>query len=174
MARELGVSDTAIQNGLAKFQGIGRRFHNYGELDTPAGPVTLDRRLRPPPTRAGGGPRCGPRRLARTEGWCWPIQPHRYTRTRDLFDDFAEVLSRPDVLLLERSLPGRRGMPISGADGRALARAIRVREAADSQSRYSSIPIDANLPVTLARMLRADDILLIMGAGDIGSSWPLG
>ncbi|MGD8875168.1 MAG: UDP-N-acetylmuramate--L-alanine ligase, partial [Gammaproteobacteria bacterium] len=129
IATELGVSDDAIQRALAGFQGIGRRFNLVGEIVVPAGQVLLvddyahhPREIAPTLEAARAG---------------WPgrrlvvvFQPHRYTRTHDLFDDFIEVLSAVDVLLLcEVYAAGE--TPISGADGRALARGIRARGQVD-------------------------------------------
>ena len=92
------------------------------------------------------------------------FQPHRYTRTRDLLDDFASVLSRADVLvLLEVYAAGE--APIAGADGRALARAIRGRGAVE--------PIFVERPqeiaATLARVVVDDDVVALLGAGNIGA-----
>jgi len=115
-----------------------------------------------------------PREVAATleavrEGWpdrrlLLAFQPHRYTRTQEQFDDFVQVLSRPDVLVLsEVYAAGER--PIPGADGRALSRAIRARGQIDP------VFVDpvSELPALLNGLLRDRDIVLAMGAGDIGS-----
>jgi UDP-N-acetylmuramate--alanine ligase len=164
IATELGVSDAAIQKALAEFQGIGRRFHLAGEITVPAGKVLLvddyahhPREIAPTLAAARAG---------------WPekrlvvvFQPHRYTRTHDLFDDFIEVLSTVDVLLLcEVYAAGE--APISGADGRALARGIRARGQVDPVF----VADLAMLPGVLDDILQDGDILLTLGAGDIGAA----
>ncbi len=164
VATELGVSDTDIQKALTDFQGIGRRFQIAGEITTPAGKVLLiddyghhPRELAPTIAAARAG---------------WPdrrlvvvFQPHRYTRTRDLFDDFAQVLSEADVLVLcEVYAAGE--APIAGADGRALARGIRARGQVDP------VFVDdlETLPAVLDDLLADGDLLLTLGAGDIGAA----
>jgi len=164
VATELGVSDTHIQKALVEFQGIGRRFQIAGEITTPAGSVLLiddyghhPRELAPTIAAARAG---------------WPerrlvvvFQPHRYTRTRDLFDDFAQVLSEVDVLVLcEVYAAGE--TPIAGADGRALARGIRARGQVDP------VFVDDldTLPAVLRDLLADGDVLLTLGAGDIGAA----
>lgn len=164
VARELGVDDAAIQRALAGFQGIGRRFQLYGELATPSGQVLLidDYGHHPREIAAtvqairAGWPR---RRLVVA------FQPHRYSRTRDLFDDFAMVLSEVDALvLLEVYAAGE--APIAGADGRALSRAIRARGQVDPVF----VPELADLPAVLRGVLHDGDVLLTLGAGDIGGA----
>ena len=163
VAHELGVPTAAIQRALENFQGIGRRFHNYGEITVPAGKVTLI-------DDYGHHPREVAAVLDAIQG-AWPdrrlvlvFQPHRYSRTRDLFDDFAQVLSATDALVLTDVYPaGER--PISGADGRSLSRAIRVRGKVDPVF----VERVADLPHVLPGILDDGDILLLMGAGDIGA-----
>lgn len=163
VARELGLGDQQIARGLSRFQGIGRRFQVYGDLHTAAGVVTLV-------DDYGHHPRELAATLAAARQ-CWParrlvlaFQPHRYTRTRDLFEDFAKELSSVDVLLLTEVYPAGE-VPIAGADGRALCRAVRARGAVD--------PVFVETPDELASVLSdvlcADDVLLTMGAGDIGN-----
>ncbi len=163
VAHELGVPTAAIQRALENFQGIGRRFHNYGEITVPAGKVTLI-------DDYGHHPREVAAVLDAIQG-AWPdrrlvlvFQPHRYSRTRDLFDDFAQVLSATDALVLTDIYPaGER--PIPGADGRSLSRAIRVRGKVDPVF----VERVADLPLMLPGILDDGDILLLMGAGDIGA-----
>ncbi|MEZ5542494.1 MAG: UDP-N-acetylmuramate--L-alanine ligase [Pseudomonadota bacterium] len=164
VATELGVSDAHIQRALAQFQGIGRRFQIAGEIATAKGQVLLiddyghhPRELAPTIAAARAG---------------WPgrrlvvvFQPHRYTRTRDLFDDFAQVLSEVDVLVLCEVYPAGEA-PIAGADGRALARGIRARGQVDP---VFVDDIEA-LPAVLSDLLAAGDVLLTLGAGDIGAA----
>ncbi len=163
VAQQLGVADAAIQKGLVNFQGIGRRFQVYGEIITAAGEVMLI-------DDYGHHPREIAATLQAIRAG-WPerrlvvaFQPHRYTRTRDLFDDFARILSEVDVLVLcEVYAAGE--TPIAGADGRALARAIRAR----GKNEPVLVEHAADLPEILPGLLREDDILLTLGAGDIGA-----
>lgn len=162
VARELGVEDAAIQRALESFQGIGRRFQVYGEIPVAGGSVLFI-------DDYGHHPR----ELAATvaairDGWSdrrlvVAFQPHRYSRTRDLFEDFAIVLSQVDALvMLDVYSAGEEAIP--GADGRTLCRAIRARGHVD--------PIFVERASQLAEALRGvlnpGDILLTMGAGDIG------
>src|SRR5690606_4083009 len=125
----LGVPGTALQASLSAFQGVGRRFTLRGELAVDAGTVLLvdDYGHHPSELAAvfaaarGGWPE---RRLVVA------FQPHRYSRTRDLLDDFARVLADVDVLVLSEVYPAGEA-PIANADGRALARAVRARGKVD-------------------------------------------
>ena len=164
VASELGVADADMQKALAQFQGIGRRFQIAGEIDTAAGRVLLiDDYAHHPreiaPTLAAARAGWPDRRLVVV------FQPHRYSRTHDLFDDFVQVLSAVDVLLLcEVYAAGEQ--PIAGADGRALARGVRAR---GQQEPVFVEQLDA-LPEVLADVLADGDVLLTLGAGDIGSA----
>jgi UDP-N-acetylmuramate--alanine ligase len=163
---QLGVSADAIGHALEKFQGIGRRFNLKGELAfenaTGGGRALLV-------DDYGHHPRELEAVFAAARGG-WPekrlvvaFQPHRYSRTRDLFDDFAGVLSSVDALVLTEVYPAGEA-PIVGADAKSLARAIRARGRID--------PVLVNAPSDLARLLpdvlQDGDLLLLMGAGDIG------
>ncbi len=164
VASELGVSDAAMQKALLEFQGIGRRFQLYGELDTPMGSVLLV-------DDYGHHPREVAATLTAARK-AWPerrvvlaFQPHRYSRTRDLFEDFAQVLSEADVLvLLEVYAAGEQ--PQGGDDGRALARAIRLRGKVDPVF----VEDIEELPQILRGLLRDGDVLLTLGAGSIGAA----
>jgi UDP-N-acetylmuramate--alanine ligase len=91
------------------------------------------------------------------------FQPHRYTRTRDLFEDFVEVLSAPDLLvLLDVYTAGE--APIQGADARSLSRAIRLRGEVDPVF----VADASDLPKVCSLLLRADDLVMTMGAGNVG------
>ncbi|KAA2285118.1 UDP-N-acetylmuramate--L-alanine ligase [Arenimonas fontis] len=160
---QLGVAGAAIGAALEKFQGIGRRFNLKGELDFGRGKALLV-------DDYGHHPRELEAVFAAARGG-WPerrlvvaFQPHRYTRTRDLLDDFAAVLSSADAVLLTDVYPAGEA-PIAGADAKALARAIRARGRID--------PVLAGpareLPTVLADVLADGDLLLVMGAGDIGA-----
>jgi UDP-N-acetylmuramate--alanine ligase len=163
VAHELGVDDAAIVSGLAAFQGIGRRFQIHGDIETPRGRVSLVDDYGHHPTElrstiAAARAAYPGRRLVLV------FQPHRYTRTHDLLDDFAQVLSEVDVLLLlEVYAAGEQ--PIAGADGRSLARAVRARAQVDPVFCEDV----AKVPSTLANLLRDGDVVLTMGAGSIGA-----
>ena len=159
---QLGVSAEAIAAALEKFEGIGRRFNLKGELEFGHGKVLLV-------DDYGHHPRELEAVFAAARGG-WPerrlvvaFQPHRYTRTRDLFDDFAAVLSSCDAVVLTEVYAAGEA-PITGADAKSLARAIRARGRID--------PVLANsardLPALLPDVLQDGDLLLMMGAGDIG------
>ncbi|HVI59130.1 MAG TPA: UDP-N-acetylmuramate--L-alanine ligase [Luteimonas sp.] len=163
VAWQLGIPAAAIASALEKFQGIGRRFNLLAQLTTAQGATVQlvdDYGHHPKELAAvfaaarGGWP---DRRLVVA------FQPHRYSRTRDLFDDFAGVLSDVDALVLTEVYPAGEA-PIAGADARALARAIRARGRID--------PVVVNgageLASVLPDVLRDGDLLLMMGAGDIG------
>jgi UDP-N-acetylmuramate--alanine ligase len=165
VAHELGVDSDAIGRALTGFQGIGRRFQSYGELALPAGgsAIFIDDYGH------------HPRELAAVitavrEGWpdrrlVLAFQPHRYSRTRDLLDDFARELCGVDALVLtEVYAAGEHRDPT--ADGRSLSRAVRARGQVDPVFVESV----AELPQMLAAVLADGDVLLTMGAGDIGAA----
>ncbi len=163
VARELGVNEDAIQRALARFEGIGRRFV-VRECVTPrGGNLTL--------VDDYGH---HPRELAATleaarNGWpgrrlVLVFQPHRYSRTQEQFDDFVQVLSDVDVLLLCEVYPaGEQALP--GADGRSLSRAIRLRGKVEPVF----VPELDEVPLVLGNLLRDGDLVLTSGAGDIGA-----
>nr|MBO2467273.1 UDP-N-acetylmuramate--L-alanine ligase [Xanthomonadaceae bacterium] len=160
---QLGLAPEKIAAALEKFAGIGRRFNDLGEVATPGGArvrIVDD---------YGHHPRELAAVFAAARGG-WPdkrlvvaFQPHRYTRTRDQFDAFAAVLSEVDALVLSEVYPAGEA-PIPGADSRALARAIRAR----GRSEPVVVGSAAELPKVLPDVLRDGDLLLMMGAGDIG------
>lgn len=164
IASELRVPDQAISDALRHFAGIGRRFQLYGDFTLAnGGQVTLV-------DDYGHHPREIAATLqAARESWpdrrlVMVYQPHRYTRTRDLFNDFCDVLSLPDnLLLLDVYSAGEERIP--GADSETLAKAI--------QKRGKLTPIYAEhthmLPSLLERELRGNDVLLMQGAGNIGA-----
>ena len=163
VASELGVPDAVIQQVLAGFEGIGRRFQMTGEVETAAGRVLLIDDYAHHPREIA------PTLAAVRAGWperrlVVAFQPHRYTRTHDLFDDFVQVLSGVDALILGEVYPAGE-TPISGADGRALCRGIRARGHADPVF----VENIADLPAVLKDILQDGDVLLTMGAGDIGA-----
>jgi UDP-N-acetylmuramate--alanine ligase len=163
VADELQIADEAVVKALQGFEGIDRRFQNLGEVDTANGKVLLVDDYGHHPTEIAATVAA-----ARTG---WPgrrivlmFQPHRYTRTRDLIDDFARVLSDVDVLLLLEVYAAGED-PIAGADGRAMARAVRSRGGVEPVFAAS---LDDAL-ASLSGLLADGDLLLTMGAGDIGT-----
>jgi UDP-N-acetylmuramate--alanine ligase len=163
VAHEIGIDDKAIIDAFAQFQGIGRRFQKYGDIRIPGGRVMhID--------DYGHHPREVAAVLQAVRSG-WPerrlvlvFQPHRYTRTRDLFEDFCIVLSEVDSLVLLDVYPAGES-PIAGADGRALARAIRTRGKVDPVF----VETIEQLPEALAGVLKDGDILLTQGAGNVGA-----
>lgn len=163
VATEIGVGDEAIVNGLKKFQGVGRRFEFHGDIHTAQGLVTLVDDYGHHPTEMKAT-----MQAVRT---AWPerrmvvlFQPHRFTRTRDLFEDFSKVLSVPDVLLL-MDVYAASEEPIAGADGRALARSIRNRGQVDPVF----VECEDDIADMLLSQLQDGDILLTLGAGNVGA-----
>lgn len=160
---QLGVSSENIAAALEKFAGIGRRFNDLGEVATANGArVRLV-------DDYGHHPKELAAVFAAARGG-WPdkrlvvaFQPHRYSRTRDQFDAFAAVLSEADALVLSEVYPAGEA-PIAGADAKSLARAIRAR------GRNEPVVVSqvADLVDVLPDVLRDGDLLLLMGAGDIG------
>ncbi len=162
VAQELQISDQAVVEALESFEGIDRRFQNQGEVETTNGRVMLVDDYGHHPTEIAATIE------AARAGWpdkriVLAFQPHRYSRTRDLIDDFATVLSEADVLIvLEVYAAGEDA--IAGADGRAIARAVRSRGGVE--------PIFVeeldDLAEILDSVLADGDLVLTMGAGDIG------
>ena len=162
VARQLGLPDEVIQRALAGFQGVGRRFDVAGDFETSRGTLSLvdDYGHHPSEIQA----------TLRAVKNAWPerrlvliFQPHRYTRTRDLFEDFARVLSDADVLLMLEVYPANE-QPIPGADARSLCRAIRSRGKVD--------PVfveKEDLQRVLMAVARDGDVVLTQGAGDVGA-----
>ncbi len=164
VASEVQVPDVAIVKALAEFKGVGRRFQRCGEVALPSGgsftlvddyghhPVEMAATL-----AAARGAFPG-RRLVLA------FQPHRYTRTRDCFDDFVKALSTVDALCLGEVYAAGEA-PIVAADGRSLARALRVA------GKVEPVFVEdiAAMPQTILDVARAGDVVLTMGAGSIGS-----
>jgi UDP-N-acetylmuramate--alanine ligase len=159
---ELGVSSEHMQSALTKFEGIGRRMHMYGEAKMAQGSVTLVDDYAHHPTEVAAT-------LSATRN-AWPekrlvaiFQPHRYTRTRDLFEDFSQVLAECDVLLLTEVYAAGEEL-IAGADTRALCAAIRARGKANP----IFVEDVEKLDESLRSVLQDGDLVLTMGAGSIG------
>ncbi len=163
VADELQIGDDAVSKGLQEFEGIDRRFQRMGDVKTVAGTVMLVDDYGHHPTEIAAT------LSAARSGWpekriVLIFQPHRYSRTRDLMDDFATVLGDADVLLLlEVYAAGEE--PIAGADGRAMARAVRSRGAVEPVFVEALTDVQA----VLADLLEDGDLVLTMGAGDIGA-----
>lgn len=168
IAMLVGVSDEAIVRGLADFTGVGRRFAQYGDIsiETESGLTAGSFKLI---DDYGHHPHEMAATLAAVRG-AWPdkrivvaFQPHRYTRTRDCFEDFVKVLSEVDVVVLADVYPAGE-KPIAGADGRALARAIRLA------GRGELLVCDTveELPEAIRRVVRDGDVVVTMGAGSVG------
>jgi len=164
VATELGVADAAILKALAEFRGVGRRFQVYGEVAAADGGrfTLIDDYGHHPAEMAAT--------LAAVRG-AFPerrvvlaFQPHRYTRTRDLFEDFVRVLSTADALLLTDVYSAGEA-PIVAADGRSLARALRVAGKVEPQF----VDDVGALPEAIRRAARDGDVVVTMGAGSIGN-----
>jgi UDP-N-acetylmuramate--alanine ligase len=162
VATEDDISDESILNAMVNTQGTGRRFDHLGEFETGNGNVMLVDDYGHHPTEVDVTIK------AARNGWpekrlVMIFQPHRYTRTRDLYDDFANVLEQVDVLLmLDVYSAGEK--PIAGADSRSLCRTIRARSKIDP----IFVPDSATLPSILANVLQEGDLVLTQGAGDVG------
>ncbi len=163
VAWELQIPDAAVQRALAGFTGVGRRFQRHGEIVLADGRrfcLIDDYGHHPVEMRATLAAARGAfpdRRLVLA------FQPHRYTRTRDLFEDFVGVLSLADVVVLTEVYAAGEA-PIVAADGRALARAVRV---AGKVEPIFVADVEA-LPDSLLDVVRDGDVVLLMGAGSIG------
>ena len=167
VGNELGVSDTSIIKALNKFKGVGRRFQRCGDIELSGRNKNVNFTLvddyghHPVEIAAtinavrGAFPS---RRLIVA------FQPHRYTRTRDVFEDFVKVLSTSDVLLLTEVYSAGE-TPIVAADGKSLVRAIRV------QGKVEPIFIETvdDLPAAIFNVIENEDVVLVMGAGSVGS-----
>jgi UDP-N-acetylmuramate--alanine ligase len=162
---ELGVPDERIVRALAEFKGVGRRFQQFGDISAESGgsftlvddyghhPVEMAATI-----AAARGAYPGRRLML-------AFQPHRYTRTRDCFEDFTRVLSSVDALILAEVYPAGEA-PIVAADGRALSRAVRVI------GKVEPVFVNdvAELPAAVYAAARDGDVVLIMGAGSIGAA----
>ena len=164
IAVELNIADGAVQKALAEFKGVGRRFQVHGEVPAAdGGPVTLIEDYGHHPVEVAAT-------LAAARG-AYPgqrlvlaFQPHRYTRTRDCFDDFVRVIGQADAVLLGEVYAAGEA-PIVAADGRALARALRVA----GQVEPVFVADIQDMPQAIRAATRGGDVVLCMGAGSIGS-----
>jgi UDP-N-acetylmuramate--alanine ligase len=163
VAVELDIPDAAVQKALAEFRGVGRRFQSYGQVPLAGGghctviddyghhPVEMAATL-----AAARGAFAG-RRLVLA------FQPHRYSRTRDCFEDFVKVIGQADAVLLAEVYAAGEA-PIVAADGRSLARALRVA------GKLEPVFVDAieAMPQAILDNARDGDVVMCMGAGSIG------
>ena len=172
VCNEVGVKDAAIINALANFRGVDRRFQRYGEIKLISeeadgnGSFTLvddygHHPVEMAATIAAARGAFPGRRLVLV------FQPHRYSRTRDLFEDFVKVLSTTDVLLLTEVYPAGEA-PIVAADSKSLARALRVL------GKVEPIFVETvdELPAAIQGVARKNDVVLVMGAGSVGGVAP--
>ena len=164
VATDEGVSDAAICRALAGFSGVGRRFQVQGEYPLENGTVKLvddygQHRKEVEATIKAARQSHPDRRLVLL------FQPHRYSRTRDCFDDFVDVLSQVDQLLLLEVYPAGE-KPIVGADSRSLARSIRLRGDVEP---ILIDPVEGNLANVIQKVLQPNDLLLTQGAGNVGA-----
>jgi len=162
IAGELGIEDQVIQKALSEFKGIGRRFQINGDVQIPGGIVTFvdDYGHHPREIEATleAARQAYPgRRLLVV------FQPHRYTRTRDLFEDFVQILSKTDVLILTEVYAAGEKV-ITGSDGRSLSRAIRTRGQVDPVFVEQIHDLSDILP----GIVKPNDVVLTLGAGSIG------
>jgi UDP-N-acetylmuramate--alanine ligase len=164
VASELDIADAPLKKALAEFAGVDRRLQVQGTVTTAAGRVTFVDDYGHHPTELAAT-------IAAARD-AWPgrrlvvcFQPHRYTRTLALLDDFAQVLSTVDALILTNVYSAGE-TALAGADGKSLARAVRVRGAVEP----IFIEELSELPAVLGQILRADDVVLTLGAGSIGAA----
>ena len=163
IATDEDVHDAAIQVALAKFQGVGRRFQQYGKFPVGQGDVYLVDDYGHHPREVEATLKAA-RQSFPERRLVLMFQPHRYTRTRDCFEDFVHVLSQVDVLLL-LDVYSAGEKPIAGADARTLARSIRARGLVEP----IFIEKTDDLPALLKTILQPNDVLLTQGAGTVGA-----
>jgi UDP-N-acetylmuramate--alanine ligase len=161
VATDVGIDDAAIQRALAGFQGIDRRMQVVGELQVDGGEVTVVDDYGHHPTELAATldalrQAYAGRRIVLV------FQPHRFTRTRDLMDDFARVLATADTLLVTEVYAAGEA-PIDGADGRAICRAVRSRGKVEPVF----VPTVEEIAASLAGIVKSGDVIAMMGAGSI-------
>jgi UDP-N-acetylmuramate--alanine ligase len=163
VATELGIDDAAMLRALESFPGVERRLQHIGDADTSVGCVSIIDDYGHHPTEVTATLQ------AVRQGYpgrrvVLAFQPHRYTRTRDLIDDFARVLTAADVLLVTEVYAAGE-TPIAGADGRAICRAVRSR----GQLEPLFVEKVEELPAALRGVIRGGDVIVAMGAGSISA-----
>ena len=162
IAKDEGIANQDIITALVNFQGVGRRFQVYGEFETGVGKAMLVDDYGHHPREVEATVK------AIRQGWpekrlVMIYQPHRYSRTRDLYEDFVDVLSEVDVLLLMEVYPAGE-KPIKGADGPSLCRSIRQR----GKLEPIYVKRDSDITSVLRDVIQGGDLLITQGAGDIG------
>jgi UDP-N-acetylmuramate--alanine ligase len=163
VATELGIEDAAVRRALEGFQGVDRRLQHIGDADTAVGRLTVIDDYGHHPTEVAATLE------AVRQGYpgkrvVLAFQPHRYTRTRDLIDDFGKVLGLADVLLVTEVYAAGE-TPIAGADGRAICRAVRSR----GQLEPLFVEKVEELPAALRGLVKGGDVIVAMGAGSISA-----
>jgi UDP-N-acetylmuramate--alanine ligase len=164
IATDEGVSDAAIARALEGFTGVGRRFQIQGEFALGDGSVKLVDDYGHHPKEVEATIKAA-RQSHPHHRLVMLFQPHRFSRTRDCFEDFVDVLSQVDVLLLMEVYPAGE-KPIVGADSRSLARSIRLRGQVEP---ILVEPVDTQLEPVLKSILQAGDLVLTQGAGNVGA-----
>jgi UDP-N-acetylmuramate--alanine ligase len=163
VTQEVGIADEVIQRALARFEGIDRRMQHIADVAVRGGSVSIVDDYGHHPVEIAATldavrQAYGGRRVVLA------FQPHRYTRTRDLLDDFASVLAGADTLLVTEVYAAGEA-PIAGADARAICRAVR------SRGRVEPVFVEKvdELPRALAALIEAGDVIVMMGAGNISA-----
>jgi len=164
VATDEGVSDAAICRALEGFSGVGRRFQVQGEFGLEQGTVKLVDDYGHHPKEVEATIKAA-RQSHPDRRLVMMFQPHRFSRTRDCFDDFVDVLSQVDQLLLLEVYPAGE-KPIVGADSRSLARSIRLRGEVEP---ILIDPVEGNLQNVIQKVLQPNDLLLTQGAGNVGA-----
>ncbi|WP_286731570.1 UDP-N-acetylmuramate--L-alanine ligase [Acinetobacter sp. UBA1297] len=164
VATDEGVSDAAIGRALEGFSGVGRRFQVQGEFGLEQGTVKLVDDYGHHPKEVEATIKAA-RQSHPDRRLVMMFQPHRFSRTRDCFDDFVDVLSQVDQLLLLEVYPAGE-KPIVGADSRSLARSIRLRGEVEP---ILIDPVEGNLQNVIQKVLQPNDLLLTQGAGNVGA-----
>ena len=163
VATDEGVSDDAICRGLARFQGVGRRFQLYGDFEIEGGSVSLVDDYGHHPTEVEATIAAA-RQAFPEQRLVMIYQPHRYSRTKDLYEDFVRVLSTVDCLLLLEVYSAGEAV-ISGADSRALSGSIRSRGQVDPVF----VEDNEKIAELLVNVMRPGDVVLTQGAGNVGA-----
>lgn len=163
VAADEGIEHAAIAKALSRFEGVGRRFQSYGQFDVSNGVVSMVDDYGHHPREVAATIESAKQSFP-GQRLVMIYQPHRYTRTRDLYEDFVDVLSSIDVLLLMEVYSAGED-PVAGADGRSLSRSIRLRGAVDPVF----VEDAAKIPSILNDILQDGDVLITQGAGNVGS-----
>lgn len=161
VAAEEGIADEVIVRALGAFRGVGRRFQCYGDLKTPKGTVTLVDDYGHHPTEVNATIEAA-RQAFPGRKLFMIFQPHRYTRTRDLYEDFVRVLQKPDALVLLEVYPAGEE-PIPGADARHLCRSVRAQGKVEPAYAEQA----SEIPDLVEKLVEDGDVVLTQGAGNV-------